>query len=227
MAGIEVTDDPDRFGEAIRQFRKRVPVPESVWDAMVEQEREFAFKVSGVAQADLVADAWEAIDRAIKDGTTLDDFKREIGERLEAAWGGEDAARLETIFRTNTLGAYNAGRHEILTHPAVKKSRPYWRFDDVDDNRECDICSPAHGTVLPADDPAWESIHPPLHFSCRCQITPLTPDEAEDEGIDDEAPDVEADDGFGAPPTVGGDWEPDISKYPDSIAEILQDRLES
>lgn len=223
MPGPEI--DPDRFEEAIRAFRKRVPISEAEWERLTEAEREFAFKVSGAAQADLVNDVWEAIDRAIRDGTTLEDFKASVGDELEAAWGAADPSRLETIFRTNTMGAYNGGRHAILSHPEVRKARPYWRFDGVDDARQSEICAALDGTVRPADDPFWSAHTPPLHFNCRSVITPLSSEEAADEGIDDEAPDAEADDGFGAAPTVGSDWEPDPSDYPPGIAEILRDRL--
>jgi SPP1 gp7 family putative phage head morphogenesis protein len=226
MPTSNVTDDPDRFEEAIRQFRKRVPISDEAWEALTEAEREFAFKVSGVAQADLVSDAWVEIDRAISEGTTLDDFKAAVGDRLEEAWGGADPTRLETAFRTNTQSAYNAGRHEILDHPAVKKARPFLRFDGVDDARQSEICAALDGTVRPADDPFWDSHHPPLHFNCRSILTPLSDEEADDEGIDDKGPDVEPDEGFGSPPTVGGDWQPDPKDYPAPIADILRGKLD-
>lgn len=220
-----VTDDPGRFEEAIRSFRKRVPITDAQWDRLTEAEREFAFKVSGVAQADLVTDAYEAIDRAIVDGTTLEDFKLEVGDALEAAWGGADPARLETIFRTNTQTAYNGGRHEVMSNPEVRKARPYLRFDGVDDARQTEICAALDGTIRPADDPFWDTHHPPLHFNCRSILTPLSAEEAGDEGVDEEPPEADADDGFGRVPTVGGDWDPETSEYPPAIANILRDRL--
>lgn len=227
MPSIEITADPQHSEEAIRQFRKRVPMSDAQWAKLTEAEREFAFKVSGVAQADIVTDVWLAMDRAIRDGTTLEDFKAEIGGQLEAAWGVEDPARIETIFRTNALDAYNGGRHEILSHPEVKKARPYLRFDAVMDSRTSDLCDGLDGTVRPADDPFWHTHSPPLHFQCRSILTPLTDEEAADEGVDDEPPDPELqpDEGFGRPPTVGGDWEPKLSDYPPAIASILRERL--
>jgi SPP1 gp7 family putative phage head morphogenesis protein len=224
---VDVTDDPAEFEEAVRAFRRRVPMPDWKWDALTEAERELAFKVSGVAQADLATEAWEAMERAIKDGTTLEDFKKQVGPQLEAAWGKEDPARLETIFRTNALGAYNAGRHEIISHPEVRKARPYLRFDGIDDDRQTEICAALDGTVRPADDPFWHTHSPPLHFNCRSILVPLSDEEAEEEGIDKEGPDVDADDGFGKPPTVGGDWEPDPSSYPGPIGAELEKKIEA
>lgn len=225
----DIGDDPADFEEAIRAFRERVPMPDWQWDALSEAEKEYAFKISGVAQADLVTEAWEAIDRAIVDGSTLEAFKLEVGEKLEAAWGRADPARLETIFRTNTQSAYTAGQHEILSHPDVKKARPYWRYDASGDTRMCDNCEPLDGVVLPADDPFWLTHIPPLHFECRCpHPAPLTDEEAADEGIAEETPDHEPDEGFGRQPSGdgGGDWEPDTANYPEPIAEILRTRIE-
>jgi SPP1 gp7 family putative phage head morphogenesis protein len=207
MAGASIPDDPDRFEEAIRQFRKRVPMTDAQWEKLTEAEREFSFKVSGVSQAELVNDAWEEIDRAIADGTTLDDFKQAVGDRLEQAWGGADPARLETVFRTNTQQAYNGGRHEVLSHPEVKKARPFLRFDAVMDSRTSDICDALDGTVRPADDPFWDTHHPPLHFNCRSILTPLSEEEAGDEGVD-RAPTSSRTTGSGSCPRLGATGSP-------------------
>ena len=131
-----------------------------------------------------------------------------------------------TIFRTNIQTAYAEGRHAINSAPAVKEARPYWRYDDTDNDRECDTCHDCHGVVLPADDPFWSDHHPPLHPNCSCTVTALSPEEAKDEGIDDEGPDVEVDDGFGAEPSVEGkDWEPDLSGLDPELRAALEARL--
>lgn len=227
MAGIP-PDDPAEFEEAVRFFRQRVPMPDWKWDALTEEERTFAFKVSGAAQADLATQAWEAMDKAIAQGTTLEEFKRDVGAKLEAAWGRTDPHRLETIFRTNALGAYNAGRHEILSHPEVRKARPYLRFDAVNDSRVSDVCEALDGTIRPADDPFWTTHTPPLHFNCRSVLVPLSDEEAQDEGVSGNVVGAEADEGFGRPPPAGGgaDWEPDPKDYPGPIGEVLDGKLQ-
>jgi SPP1 gp7 family putative phage head morphogenesis protein len=202
-------------------------MPAEEFAELQESEREYAFTVAAVAQADLVAEVYTALERAIETGSTLEDFKAEVGARLEEAWSGSAAGgRIETIFRTNVNSAYNAGRHAVFTAPAVKEARPYWRFDSIDDDLRDDECADADGTILPQDDPWWTEHIPPLHFNCRCSFTSLSEEQARDEGIDDEGPDVDAGDGFGrAPSEPGEDWDPLESERPAAVGDILGDVL--
>lgn len=221
-----VTSDVDRYDEAIHAFQRRLPMSRGEWDELELAERRYAFIVSGVAQADLVLDVFDEIDRSIRDGVDIEDFKAKMAEKLYESWGAEDAPRVETIFRTNVQSAYNEGRYEVFSAPAVKEARPYFRFDAIDDDRTDDECLDLNGTILEQDDEFWDENIPPLHFNCRCQITGVTAEEADDEG-DDEAPDSEhADDGFGGrPDEEGRDWEPDFGKYPDDIGDELRVKI--
>jgi SPP1 gp7 family putative phage head morphogenesis protein len=220
-----ISDDPVKFEEAIRAIRARVPMTDETWDLLQAEEREFAFTVANVAQLDLVADVYDAITRAVEDGTTLEDFKADVGARLEASWGAEAPGRVETIFRTNVMGSYNAGRHEAAQ--ALKKTRPYWRYEAVVDSRTSEICRPCDGVILDADSSWWRTHYPPMHPNCRCQVTTLTEDQAQAAGITSSPPSVQASDGFGKAPSAGGggDWEPDPDAYPDALGEELSDAL--
>lgn len=158
--------DPDRFEEAIAAFRKRVPMTRKEWDDLNEAQREHAFMVSEVATADVVTDVCDAIDKAITEGSTLEDFKENVGDLLESSWGGPRPGRLDTIFRTNVQTAYNAGRHAIFSAPAVKKARPYLRFDGVEDDRQCFAAGTPVRTA--SGDVPIESIKPgQFVISCR------------------------------------------------------------
>jgi hypothetical protein len=179
VAAPQPPPDVDKFEEAIRAFRRRVPISDAVYAALTEAERAYAFKVAGIAQARQVQEVFDAIDRAIEHGTTLDDFKAEVGGTLAEAWGGEDAPRVERVFRTEVLRSYSEGREEIHSAPAVREAFPYTRFDAVGDARsdECDICEPLDGTILRADDPFWAAHQLPLHPNCFPGETPvLCPD---------------------------------------------------
>jgi len=225
FAGI--TDDPVKFKEAIKAFRKKVPMTEDEWGELEADELQFAFTVANVTQLDLVVDVYEAITRAIENGTTLEDFKAEVGERLSEEWGGADGGLMETIFRTNVQGAYNGGRHAAADE--MRDTRPYWRFDVVLDARTSEnICRPCAALVLAADDGWWATHYPPLHPNCRSIATTLTQAEAEEEGISGSGPDVDVVSGFGIEPTGagGGSWEPDPKDYPGDLGDALGDRLD-
>lgn len=225
--------DPSKFAEAIEAFRRRDPITDDQLAVLTEAERQRAFWVAGVADADLVQQVYDEIDRAISDGTTLEDFRGVVGDKLYSAWGAEDAPRVETVFRTNLSTAYNAGRSAVMTDPAVLEARPYWRYDrmsgaDHSHDEPGHICGVMDGVVRPADDPIWQKAHPPCHHRCGCHLTPLSRSEAFEEGVS-RAPyigDGPAD-GFGRPPAGPAEdqWVPDIAAYAPPIRDSLRKKL--
>lgn len=225
-ADFDVTDDPARFDEAISWFERKVPMPSDEFESLLDEDKEYAFAIANVTQADLVEQVFEELKTALREGKSLEKFKESVQDSLEEAWGSPDGGRVETIFRTNANAAYNAGRYAVYNAPAVKESRPYWRFEGVDDDRQSDFCEPFNDVVLPADDPFWDDHVPPLHYNCRSTITALDEEEAAEHDGPTEAPDQDADDGFGdAPDSEADDWKPDPGEYAKEIAGELADRL--
>jgi hypothetical protein len=90
--------------------------------ALQTRARRRAFIVAGVADLDLLNDTSKASDNALAEGTTFEAFLEEVGTKLYNAWGG--SGRLETIFLTNTLPAYGAGRWRQLPPPTCCASGP-------------------------------------------------------------------------------------------------------
>lgn len=219
-----VPSDPLKFDTAIAAFRKKVPMTRREWDQLDEDQEDFAFTVSGKLQVDLVMDVYDAVDAAIEDGESFDDFKDRIGQQLYDAWGEPDSAHLETVFRTNVNQAYNDGREDFFRSPEVLADRPIWRYEHVEDADECEICAECGGVMLPADDPWWDDHRPILHMRCRCSFTALTLEEAKAEGYvaDDEGPDAEPQKGFGS----DEEWDPGGDDYPAPIGQHFDDLLE-
>ncbi len=211
--------DPARFPEAVQAWRARVPVAEDQLEEISGEARERAFTVAGVANLELLADVWRALDAAIARGESFEDFKAKVGDKLAQAWGRDQPWRLQTIFRTNAQVAYGEGRYRMLTDPAVLRRRPFWKFSAVLDGRTSPICRPLQGTVLPASDPWWNDHQPPLHFSCRSTVMALTPDDAESAGIAKTPPDVDAQEGFGQ---VGEELRPDLSNFPKPLRDAYE-----
>lgn len=225
-----VTSDPVDFEEAAEHFARRVPLPKSLWLEMSRRSQRGAFTIAGVAQLDLIAYVHERIAKAIKLGTSFEDFRKEVTASLRRAWLNEDdepgkpapttaahGARVELIFRNAANGSYNSGRWLQAKHPETMKVRPYWLFDSIGDERRSDICEACDGTVLPADHEWWSTHLPPLHHNCRSGFVTLTEKQAKAEGIT-KAPPVASAPGFGLEPSRG-EWSPKWSDYPKTLAK--------
>lgn len=215
----EFDDIPDGLEEVIAYCRKHLDLPDEEFAKIETAAAERAATVDGLAQLDLVSDVWRSIESAVTNGTTLEDFRQDIGTKLYSAWGGDDPARLENVFRTSIQSAYSAGRYVQNNKPEVKATHPYSRFSAVIDGRTSDICEALDGTVLPSDDDFWASHQPPLHYQCRSDVTAMTAEEAAENGIDTEAPAVDPLDGFGEPLAT---LDPDLSTRPPELAEIYE-----
>lgn len=228
---LEAGEDPPApkgsFVEAIAWHRARdVSLTPEAFDELDDALGRRAFTVAGLAQLDLVMDVHRAIDRAVHDGTTLDDFKKQVSEELEREWGatGERHASLENIFRTNVQAAYDAGRYQQAKE--VADYRPFWQFDAIEDARTSPWCRPLGGVVRRFDDPWWRTHVPPLHFQCRSSIRTLTAAQAHALGLtadenlprDEEGKLVEAQPGFGAAPETP-------EALAEQIAEVAKERV--
>ena len=124
------------FAEAMAFFQAKDIVDPEAWSELDDKAKRRAFSVAGVTKANVLGDAWKAIDRALAKGTTFEDFKKEIGPKLEQTWSGSVANpswRMETIFRTNVQSAYSAGRWQVTMDPDIVQIRPYRMFDAVMD----------------------------------------------------------------------------------------------
>lgn len=221
-----VTADPDRFEEAIAWFQRRFPVTEAILASLGEYAGERAWTVAGIAQLDVVLDVFRSIEKAIAESTPLDEWKNGIQEKLYSAWGKRDSNRVETVFLTNVQKAYNAGRWQQVKDPIVVKARPFLGYDAILDGRTSPVCKRCDGTLLPADDPWWDSHVPPLHHRCRSTIRSFTKREADRRGgikhpgldTDDSQPD----EGFGGAPDTRAPWDPDLGKYPDELRRAFE-----
>jgi SPP1 gp7 family putative phage head morphogenesis protein len=214
-------DDLDGFESAISWFRARVPMTDDEYKRVDHAERDHAFKVAGVAQADMVNDVFTALESALVEGDFAA-FKARVGKQLADEWGGADALRLDTVFDTNLQAAMNAGRYRQMMAPAVVRARPIWRLRAVRDGRTSRYCKPVDGVTLAADHPWWDRNYPPRHYRCRTYVETLPAGTATTLSPPDVPPLV----GFGGrPPVVGSDWQPDLSQYPPALAATLKGRV--
>lgn len=211
--------------EALAWFRARVPITPGRWLKLAADAKQRAFRVAGVTRMSLVTDVWRAIEQALAQGLPYEAFEATVGPKLIEAWGDtvtNPSHRLQTIYNTNVQSAYAAGRHAQMTDPDVLKSRPYWLYDSVLDSGTTELCRTLNGTILPADDPFWQTHYPPNHFGCRAGVRTLTTKGAERRGgVTPAPPSLPAAPGFRSLPSVD-DWEPDLTQYPPEIVTKYQ-----
>lgn len=138
------------------------------WEEQLEAIKKHCFTVAKVSSADILELIKSMVDKAVAEGKTFRDFKRELyAELVQAGYAQREdgsAWRLDNIYRTNLQSAYMAGRYYKMMD--VKENFPYWEFVPIQDNRTTDGCSNLNGVILPADDSFWKTNYPPRHYRC-------------------------------------------------------------
>ena len=178
------------FGEMVRFFLRNLFFTDTASTEIYTREHDWAFVVAGANRDALVADFRAAVDKAIAEGDTLEDFRRDFDRLVPThGWdynGGRDW-RTRVIYETNLNTAYAAGRYEQL------QAAPYWQYVHADW-----VTNPRHqhlawdGLVLRRDDPWWQTHYPPNGWGCQCSVRGLWPRDLAAMGKDgpDEAPEV-------------------------------------
>ncbi|MEO7958421.1 MAG: phage minor head protein [Fibrobacteria bacterium] len=169
------------------------------WYDVWQEAHVKAFTVAKAMQADVLQDIRTMVEKALSEGITLHEFRKDLTPKLMArGWWGRDVVdnpsggvsevqlgspdRLETIYRTNTQTAYNAGRYRDQIENVDE--RPFWQYIAVMDT----LTRPTHAVlnkkVFRADDPFWDSHYPPNGFNCRCRVRALTKDQVKARGLE-------------------------------------------
>lgn len=177
--------------DALAYFRSKGFRTSFAWQEVWQEEHAKAFTVAKAMSRDVLQDIYDAVERALTNGTTLEQFKAELAPTLQAKgwWGkkrmvdpqtGEDrlvqlgsGRRLKTIFDTNLRTAYAAGRW--AGYQRTKRHLPYLKYHHLDPQLHP---RPEHqawnGVVLPIDHPWWNTHYPPCDWGCHCWTTALT-----------------------------------------------------
>ncbi|MEO1082402.1 MAG: phage minor head protein [Pseudomonadota bacterium] len=194
-AAVDFELPPER---AIEFFQNKGLRGSFAWQDMLGEEHDTAFTVAKMMDTDLLATVQAKLDRAIADGTTLEDFSKQLIPELQAAgwWGKRDvvdpetgrvvnaqlgsASRLETIFRSNMQAAYSVGQWDQIQESAV--DAPYLLYDAVDDDRTRPEHAARDGEIHAVTSDFWKTHFPPNGWNCRCGVIQLTQEEARELG---------------------------------------------
>jgi len=192
--------------EAQAYFRQKGWKVSFDWRDTWRQEHAAAFTVAKAMRFDVLSTIRFEVDRAIRDGLTLDQFKKELTPRLQRLgwWGRKDMVdpatgakvdaqlgsprRLKTIYRANLRTARAAGQWDRAQR--TKRALPYFKYllGPSEEHREEHVA--LAGTILPVDAPFWDTHFPPNGWGCKCHVRQITQREADRSGGVSQTPQI-------------------------------------
>lgn len=194
----EVSAAAFKFNEQIQFLLGKTNVPTRAWTDVWRDGHDTGFMVAGAYKAELLGDLREAVNKAITEHRSLDEFRKDfdgIVQRHGWSYNGSRSWRTRVIFETNLRSSYQAGRYAQLTEPDFLKRNPYWRYvhsEHVLHPRPLHVSW--SGKVVLASDPWWQSHYPPNGWGCKCTVYAenarslarkgLTPGPAPDDGTE-------------------------------------------
>lgn len=178
---------PLQFKEQSEFFRRKLNLPTTKWNDIYGPEHDFAFVVAGANRDDIVAAFKDAIDKAINEGETLEQFRKRFDAIVaKTGWsykGGRNW-RTRIIYETNLNSSYMAGRYQQMME--VKDARPYWMYvhnDSVEHPRPHHKAWGDLPIVLPWNHPWWNKHFPPNGWGCQCRVFALSEDDLQRMGL--------------------------------------------
>jgi len=192
---------PVTFLEALQFARARKIVLPDEFYSLDLKTRQLATTVSFLSSIEQIQTVIAAVNKAIADGSTFEDFKKLVAEheiKLSEPY-------LKNVFRTNIQTAYSHGRWQQQQRNRDK--RPYLMYSAIDDSRVRPGHLALNRIIRHIDDPFWLMYYPPWGFMCRCTVIALTEKQALKYGItpDDQLPEVAEEMGWSTSPMTYGD----------------------
>jgi hypothetical protein len=181
------------FQQAIDYFRDKVNVKGEEWDSLWQGQHAAAFTVAGAMKDDLLCDLRQSVDKAISQGISLADFRRQFKEIVaKHGWTGFTgegskagvAWRAKVIYDTNMRQSYNAGRWQQLQQFDI------WVYRHGDSRSPRPEHLSWNGLALPKNDSWWRTHFPQNGWGCHCRVEGYSKVRAKLNGIEiGQAPD--------------------------------------
>lgn len=160
------------FEEAITYLKSKVDIPTKNWTDIQSDAHDVAFVIAGLNRVDLLAELHQEIDNAIKNGTTLADFRKsfdEIVQRHGWTYKGQRGWRTSVIFDTNMHAARAAGRWQQFERLRDNMdTEPNLRYTSILGRNTRLAHRHLHGTIRPMNDGFWRFYYPPNGYRCQC-----------------------------------------------------------
>ncbi|GAB4327353.1 MAG: phage minor head protein [Calditrichia bacterium] len=176
------------------------------WHETWQHAHARAFTVAKALKLDILQDIREAINNALQQGITLEQFKKQLQPILKnKGWWGRVPAkqvpgyspktgvdpeqpvllgspwRLKTIYHVNMQAAYMAGKYKAFLQNV--QNRPYWQYVAVMDQKTRPSHRQLHGKVFRYNDPFWDTFFPPNGWNCRCRVRALSKQDLKNMGL--------------------------------------------
>jgi SPP1 gp7 family putative phage head morphogenesis protein len=184
--------DPLKPRDAIKALENRGRrLHESfAWQDVWQDVHAQAFTVAKSTGFDILNDIYTAVQKALNDGQTPQQFAKELTPVLQAKgwWGRKEVIdpetgrtvmaqlgsprRLQTIFDVNMRVSYAAGHWAAFER--TKEARPYLRYVAILDEDTRPQHRARHNLCLPVDHPYWDTWAPPCGWNCRCTLQSLS-----------------------------------------------------
>lgn len=211
------------------------------WFDTFQQANARAFTVAKAMTDDILEDLRGAVDDALRNGTTFQQFKQDLEPLLQRKgwWGRKEVLnpqgdlesvqlgsvrRLKTIYRTNLQTGYMSGRRDGQL--ANTDNRPYWMYVAINDASTRPEHKAMHGRVFRWDDPIWQSLYPPNGWGCRCRIRALTERQVKSKGVTVESSDGKLGESLELVSKKTGELQPvttfELYKNPDGSPELFK-----
>lgn len=167
--GLSFSTEPLPFEEAADFFKGKIPMTKAEWEALEPKLRFRAFTVAKLAEEDHIEMVRGRLLYAIEHGEGVGETWKDIKAITEDIGTPFSARYWETVYRTNTQSAYNAGR--LMQYQNNKP--PAWELLVIEDGRTSDTCKGivsliGNGKALASSHSFWSTYgFPPYHFNCR------------------------------------------------------------
>lgn len=175
--------------QALEYIKNKKLRPAFSYKDVWNEEHAAAFTVAKTMQIDVLSDIKKAVEKAIENGTTFEQFKKELKPALmqKGWWGNKEMSdpltgetvtaqlgsdrRLKTIYSTNLRSAYQKGQYDRTMESDL---HPYLMYRIGPSLRHREQHLRWNNLIRPKDDPIWNSIFPPNGYGCKCYTVAVT-----------------------------------------------------
>lgn len=172
---------------AANWLRERIAYTPAEFAQLDYNAQRAGFTVARIATENTVAKIRNTLADLQGQNVSVRDFQNLMRDTLDVSPLSD--SQLETIYRTHTGRAATTAKMGILNHPLVRDEFPYLLYVATHDSR----VRPEHlameslglddTAVYRADDPIWNQFLPPWAWNCRCEVIPLSVEDAAEYGV--------------------------------------------